>query len=142
MPRVAKPQPLKARGAYHYGVRVAALAAGTQATPAIIFDNDSDFICTKAEYFVDIAGAAQTDSTRVVPLISVLLQPGGSGRRMMQEAVPLPAVFGTGALPFIFPVRHTFVGGTTLNITLTNYSAATAYANLYLVFSGMKVYYS
>ncbi len=125
---------------FTYSVEFPALAAAmTSPTPGIIaLDTDSDFYWHKACYFVDLAQAAQTDSSRVVPLVTVLITPGGAAKPLMDRAVPVPSIFGTAQLPFVLPRPHRMAGGTSVNVAVLNYSAATTYANLKLALIGIK----
>lgn len=122
-----------------YQIDVAALAAGANTSGSFVVDADSDFKLTKVAYMADLAGAAQTDSGRVVPLVTVLIKDQGSGRDLMSKPVPLPAVFGDGRLPFILPAPRIIRRKATVIATLANYSAATAYG-LRLSFIGVKLF--
>ena len=130
----------KNKGFYSYTVLFVSIAPA--AVPSLPFqtDTDSDFFWMKSTMFADIAGAAQTDSSRVLPLLKVLLQDGASSRQLMKEELPVAALFGSGEIPYILPVPHRIAPGSTFNVSVRNYSAATTYANVYLVFSGVKVY--
>lgn len=127
------------RDFYIYEAETLALAAAGNANDTVQIEADSDFILQKLAYQADIAAAAQTDSTRVLPLVTVLLTDTGSGRQLMNNPIPVPSFFGTGELPFILPNPRLFARNTVINIAFTNFSAATAY-NLRLAFIGYKVY--
>ncbi|MDE2019680.1 MAG: hypothetical protein KGJ13_05045 [Patescibacteria group bacterium] len=122
-----------------YEIDASALAAGGVFNGNIQILADSDFRWTKFAGFADIAGAAQTDSGRVIPLVTVNIVDTGSGRNLMSSAVPWGAYIGSGTLPFILPVPRIFKARTNIAVTMTNYSAATTY-NLRLSFIGSKIF--
>lgn len=110
-----------------YAIDFATLAAGATATDNIQIQADADFEVQKLTYFSDIAGAAQTLTTQVVPLITVLIVDAGSGRQLMDRAVAIPALFGDGRIPFILPTPRIFAARSNITFTLVNFSAATTY---------------
>lgn len=126
---------------FTYEVDFNALANGNSDTQNFVVDNDSDFLLTKLTMFADIAGAAQTDSSRIIPLATIVINDTGSGRNLMDSAVPLPSIFGSGALPFILPRQRVIASRSVVNVTLSNFSAATTY-NIRLSFVGEKAFIS
>lgn len=128
-----------ARDFYVYELDFAALTAGTSQTASFTVQADSDFLWTSSAFFADIAAAAQTDSGRVLPLVSCLVTDTGSGRQLMNTAVPIQAMFGTGQLPFVLPRQRPFRSNSTVTITVNNFSAATDY-NLRLSLIGEKAF--
>lgn len=124
---------------FTYEITAAALAAGGTFNGNIQILADSDFRLTKLSGFADIAGAAQTDSSRVIPLVTVNIVDTGSGRSLMSAAVSWGELVGYGPLPFILPVPRIFKARTNIAVTLTNFSAATVY-NLRLAFMGSKIF--
>jgi len=124
---------------YVYQSSVASIANGANATDTINIQADSDFILQKLTFVADVAAAAQTDSSRVLPLITVQLTDTGSGRQIFSDPVPIPAIFGRGELPFILPNPRLFRANTTIAISYSNYDAALTY-QIFLQFVGMKIY--
>jgi len=116
-----------------------ALASGATASGNINIQADSDFVVQKLTYFADIAAAVQTNSSRVIPLTSVIVTDTGSGRNLMESALPISNLFGTGQIPFILPQPKMFLARSTITITLANFSAATTY-NIRLSFIGYKIF--
>lgn len=98
---------------------------------------DSNFLWQYGVFEADLAGAAMLDGTRVLPLISCVIQDAGSGRNLMSSAVPVTSIFGSGEMPFVLPTPRFFRAQTQVNVTLLNFSAATNYA-LRLSFIGTK----
>jgi len=117
---------------------VAALAAAGNAQAVIPFDTDSNFVWQKMAVFCDIAGAAQTDSTRVLPLVTVQITDSGNSQGFMNAAIPIPSIFGDGRLPFVLPGPQAVRPGASFTFAFVNYSAATAYANLRVALIGVK----
>lgn len=117
----------------------AALAAGGVFNGNINILADSDFKLIKLAGLADLAGAAQTDNSRVLPLVSINMTDTGSGRQLMSAAVPWGAIVGSGQLPFILPVPRIFKARSNIAVVITNYSAATAY-NLRLSLIGTKIF--
>lgn len=122
-----------------YELDFAALANGDSATSNIQIQADSNFKWIKAACEANLAAAAQTDSSRVIPLVSILITDTGSGRQLMSAAVPIANMFGTGLIPFILPVPRIFNARSNIAVTVANYSAATTY-NLRLSFIGTKMF--
>ncbi len=124
---------------YVYEEDFGSIAAGASATGNVNIQADSDFVLQKLTYFADIGTAIQTDSSRVIPLLTVQITDSGSGRNLMESAVPVSNLFGTGQLPFILPQPKLFQSRTTINITIVNFSSATTYG-LRLSLVGYKVF--
>ena len=124
---------------YTYEEDFSAIASGASATGNINVQADSDFVLQKLTYHADIAAAAVTDSTRVIPNASIVITDTGSGRQLMESAVPIPSLFGTGELPFILPTPRMFLARSTISLIVANFDAAVTY-NIRLSFSGYKLY--
>jgi len=128
-----------ARDFYVYQENFLALASGATANGSIEVQADSDFVLQKMNYFADIAAAAQTPTTGVIPLVTLQLIDTGSGRNLFESAVPIPSIFGTGQLPFVLPIPRVFFARSTIALQVTNFDAAETY-NLRLSFIGYKAY--
>ena len=125
---------------FAYSVNFSALAAGSSATGYINIEANSYFKVQKLTFAADIAAAAQTESSRVIPNATILITNSGSGRQLMNTAVPIPSLFGTGRLPFILPTPKVFDPSTTITVQVANYDAAVTY-NLYIVMIGSKLWF-
>lgn len=135
-------QQLPNYGAYDffvYEVDFANLVSGGSQTSSFTIQQEADFLLTKITMVADIAAAAFDESTRPIPLVTIMVNDTGSGRNLMSSAVPLPNIFGAGGLPFILPRQRLFVASSVVNITLTNYDAAVDY-NIRLSFIGEKAF--
>lgn len=139
MPMPMQVQTDKRRDFFVYTIAFAALAAGTSTQGAIQIQADSDFELQKLTHFSDIAAAAQTDSTRVIPLVTLQLTDTGNGRQMFSAPVAMGAIMGDGQIPFILQTSKIFTRNASVTVEVANYSAATAY-NLRLMLIGSKIF--
>jgi hypothetical protein len=124
---------------YAYQTFSDGLAATLSETTNITIRAHADFVIHKLTMFADLAGAVQTDSSRVLPLITLQITDTGSGKQFFSDDIPIPALFGSGTLPFILPGPRIVAANSTLQFTFTNYSSATTY-NTYLALIGVEVY--
>lgn len=118
---------------------IASLANGNSTTNVIQFDNDSVFEWVKTTVVCDIAGAVQTPSSIVLPLVTLQIQDTGSGAYYSNAAIPLIGYAGYGSLPYILPAPQFLQPTASLQFTWANYSAGTTYANLRLQLQGFKI---
>lgn len=123
---------------YIYSASVSALAAAASLTDQVNIEADANFVIVKAAYFADLAGAVQTEDSRVIPLVRVQINDTGSGRNLQNQAVPIASLAGHEGLPLVWPVPRTFKAKSTINVTFTNFSSATTYTNVELAFIGYK----
>lgn len=128
-----------AKDFYVYQESFSSIANGASATGNINIQADSDFQLQKLTYMASISNATQTDSSRVVPLITIQITDSGSGRNLFEEALPVPALFGTGQLPFILPTPKIFQARSTITLNVANYSSGSTY-RLDLSFIGYKIF--
>ena len=128
-----------ARDFFVYNSVHSAVAPGNSNTQNISFHADADFQLEKLAFLADIAAAGQTASSRVIPLATVLITDTGSGRQISDIAFPIPALFGTGELPFVLKQPKVFRARSTISIQVVNFDAANTY-NLRLSFIGSKLF--
>lgn len=124
---------------YSYVLDFSALAAAGSTGQSFSIDTDSDFMLQKLCQTTDIAGAVITNATFPVPLVTIQITDGGSSRHLFSRPAAMGSLFGFGAEPFILPAPRVFSAGSTVTVSLVNYSAATAY-NIRLAFIGLKKY--
>lgn len=134
------PQVEYLRDPYTYSAYFASIAPGSQQDYTINIKADADFAWLKGMHFCDLAGAAITWGTRIMPICTVLITDAGSGRQLMDQATPIANLFGNGDLPFILPQPKVFARSSSLTVTVKNYSAATTYTNLYLSLHGTLLF--
>lgn len=115
------------------------LAPGAANQGAIQIQADSDFELTKFTMFADIASAAETESTRVLPLVTIQITDTGTGRQLFSSPLPIPAIMGDGRIPFILPVPKIFSANASVAVAVANFSAATSYG-LRLCLIGAKIF--
>lgn len=137
--RSMTPRVQYAEDLFTYEIDFTALAAGGTSVQNIQVQADSDFKWIKATVQADIALAAQTDSTRILPLVTVLIVDSGSGRQLSSNPVPLGNMFGSAEFPFILPIPRIFKARTNISLTFANYSAATTY-NIRCSLIGTKIF--
>ncbi len=136
---MAAPKQYNAYDFFVYEVDFTNIAPGGSSTAGFTIQQEADFLLTKITMCPDIAGAFYDDSTRPVPLVTIMINDTGSGRNLMSSAVPLPNIFGSGGLPFILPRQRLITASSVVNVTLTNYDAAETY-NIRLSFIGEKAF--
>lgn len=136
---VMPPQRRALRDFFVYATPSIALAAGASSSTSVVIQADAAFELQKLAFFADIAGAAQTESTRVLPLVTVQLTDQGAGRQLFSVPVSVPSLFGDGRIPFILPTTKVFSANSAITVDLVNYSAATAY-NVRLDLIGTKIF--
>lgn len=124
-----------------YKVVVGPLANGTSLTGQIAIEASSDFVWLKTAYFADIAGAAQTDSTRVIPLVRVSITDSGSSKNLQNLPIPISSLAGHEGLPQNLSNGRVFAANSNITFTFNNYSAATTYANVELCLIGYRKFY-
>lgn len=117
---------------------VATLAALAAARSIVNIQADANFICEKINVFADLAGAAQTVQTQVVPLITVQINDSASGKNLFSDALPIAAIAGPNLAGYELPLARCFTSGGTVQAAFYNYSAATPYNNVYLMMHGYK----
>lgn len=137
--RFASAAPRQVRKFAAYAANFASLAAAGSAEQTIQILADSHFELQKLSFFSDIAGAAQTESSRVLPLCTIQITDTGTGEQLFNIPVPIPAIMGDGRIPFILPTTRVFDPSAAVIVSLTNYSAATAYLTRVLLI-GAKIY--
>lgn len=132
---------------YVYESQALALAASGTTTDNVQIEADSSFIWQKGTYHAPApAGTALAASAlglvagqAIIPNVAIMITDTGSGRQLMSQPIPIPSLFGTGALPFILPNPRLFMRNTTIQIQYTNLDATNAYS-VRLAFIGYKVY--
>lgn len=138
-PAQAPQPPGQRRDFFVYDIDFAAIAAAGTANGQIQIQADADFELQQLAHFSDIATAAETESTRVLPLVTIQITDTGTGRQMFNAPVPIPGLFGDGRIPFILPTTKMFSRNASVSFVLSNYSAATAY-NVRLQLIGAKIF--
>jgi hypothetical protein len=112
---------------------VGALAAGL-AFPVQI-ESTSHFVCCATSMVA--TDQAAPPNLIAFPLVLASLAISGGGFMPGGQFVPVTSIFGTGQLPYIWPVAKLVEASQQFTVTLTN--LANQAMNLYLVFHGFRV---
>lgn len=115
------------------------LAAGATATVNVQIDAGAPFLIVSQSFFANTANGAITVSTMPAPNVVVLITDTGSTRTLMDTAIPIPAIFGTGQFPYVLPEPKLMQANSQLSVQATNRDAAAGY-NFYLCFNGFKLF--
>lgn len=125
---------------YVYSVAVASLAASATAVANLNIQADARFEVIKLAAYADVAGAAQTTSSQVLPLVNMQVTDTGSGRQMFNLATPIPNICGTAQNPLILTNPKSFAPNSNITFSFENISAATTYLNLTISLHGYKLF--
>jgi hypothetical protein len=118
-------------------VNLAALGSSAQ---TITIMADSKFEWMRATIFGNLHGATPPFTDGAQLEINVFITDSSSGRQLMQQSVPAQSIAGNGKLPFINPASRLFEPSATVQITLSNTSAANQYDNLVFTMIGRKIF--
>lgn len=118
----------------------ASLAPAATLPGNVTLDADSDFLLQKFNVFATTGNDGATQSTQVVPALTITIKDTASGRDLMNSAVPLPALAGSGQLPFILPTAKIFQARGTISVNIFNVSDNATYTGIYLTFIGTKLF--
>lgn len=122
----------------YYATNAQGLASTNPSVNTLIqIDSGVDFYWVASTYQADIAGAIQTESSAVVPLVNVLINDTGSRKNLQNIAFPISSIAGPGERPYRLIRPRLFRASSTINFTWTSIVAAgTTYANLFFVMHG------
>ena len=126
---------------FWYATSPAALSSVAPSQQSLIqIDADSQFALLAFSYQASIAAAALTEGTNVIPLVTVSIADGGSGKYLMNAPIPLAAIAGDGKNPYRLIGPRVFQPNSTINFNWASFVAAgTSYA-ITLVLHGVKLY--
>lgn len=126
---------------FWYGARVTGLSSvATTGTSIINIDADADFYCVAMGYQADIAGAALTEATNLIPLVTLQITDTSSGKSLSNIAIPIGTFLGDGKRPYRLPRPRVFLSNGTIQLNYVAYVAAGTTYNITTVFGGYKVY--
>jgi hypothetical protein len=123
---------------YWYVTNVQALAAAATGNSQIQVDAGTDFFWIATTIQSDIAEAPLTESSDIIPLVTVLINDTGTSRNLMNAPVPLGSICGDGKRPYRLVRPRLFRANSIIGFTFTNYSAGTTYGNLYVTLHGYR----
>lgn len=126
---------------FQYGVSL--LGMGVSAVPVqgnIAIAADADFVWLQtAAYVLIAANTGTTYYTELLPNINLVVTDTSSGRSLMNQAVPISSMAGSGRYPYSIPNPRLFAAKTLVNFAATNLDPANTY-NLYITMIGVKVF--
>lgn len=125
----------------YYQTLVLGLAPAQSLPSQINIDAGTDFYWVATTFQADIAQAAQTESSVVIPLTTVIITDTGSQRQLMNAAVPLPCIAGPGERPYRLILPRLFRANSIITFNWTNYvnaSPGETY-NIYLILHGFRL---
>lgn len=121
------------------GAFAAPLAAGGQTAGNFLVDSSSPFMLCETAVWCDLAAAAQTSGTEIVPNAVVFISDQSSNRNWMNFPVPIKSLFGSAERPFYWPQPRLIPANTNVQVVVTNYEAANV-NNIRLSFHGWRYY--
>lgn len=119
---------------------IASLAPAASQPGNVTLDADSDFLWQKFNVFATTGNDGTTSANAIVPALTITIKDTSSGRDLMNAAVPLPAMAGSGQLPFILPTAKIFQARGTIAVNVANISDNATYTGIYLAFIGTKLF--
>ena len=123
-----------------YSASLGNLAPAAQANVNLQIQADAIFEWVMATCYGNLHGATPPFTDAALLPVSVQLIDSGSGRQLFSGAIPITSFAGTGKQPFILPVSRFFRARSNIQITATNFDAASTYDNLFLNFIGRKLF--
>ena len=126
---------------FWYATTPAALSSVAPAAQSLVqIDADSQFALLAFSYQASIAAAAITQDSNPIPLVTVAIQDGGSGKYLMTAPIPLGAIAGDGKCPYRLIGPRIFQPNSTVNFNWTSFVAAGTSYLITLVLHGVKLY--
>lgn len=118
---------------------VSPLVPGATGNTSIQIDAGTDFYWIATTIQADLQGGALTESTDIIPLVTLLINDTGTSRNLMNAPVPIGSLSGDGKRPYRLVRPRLFRANSIINLTFTSYVAAgTTYTNLYLTLHGYR----
>jgi len=107
---------------------------------SIQIDNGYDFYWFATTHQADLAGAVQTESSRVIPLVTVLINDSSASRNLQNNPTPLETLSGAGMFPYRLIRPRLFPANTIITFTWVSYVASgTTYSNIYHLLHGYRI---
>lgn len=107
--------------------QVIAIAPGNNAIGTITIQSQTLFLIQQGMFFATNANASQNAGTRLIPLCTVMMIDQGSSYQLTQNPVPVPSLFGDGALPYVWQTPRLCQSLTVLQFQIANFDAAVTY---------------
>jgi hypothetical protein len=116
----------------------AAPAPGVTVNGQLNIDATAPFMILSGSMQADIAGAAQTLGSQVLPNAAILLTDQSGNVNFMDQATPLSALFGSWHQPYDWREPKLMPANSQIGWSITSYEAANI-NNLRLTFHGYRI---
>lgn len=124
---------------FNYPLNVGTLAAGATFNGTINIMADSDFELMQITAQGNVNGATEPFPNNIIIPVTLFLTDGGTGRQLMQAALPINLISGRGDLPFILPQERYFVAKASIQLQVQSFSGST-WNNIWINFIGAKLF--
>jgi hypothetical protein len=118
-----------------YTLSFSNFSAGTTQSKTITMLANADFIALQFHHRATLDDATQTVTTKVAPLVRMLVVDSGSQEQFTAAAVDLECYSTNGNITNQLPYPRILEGKTTITIQVTSYAASQGY-NLDIVMDG------
>ena len=115
---------------------VAAAAAVPINMPAIVIQNDGDFIC---QQFIATVNNHATGALLPAPDATILVTDAGSTFPLFSGQTPINSICGTAQLPFLLPQPYRFLKNSSVTVTYQNNDPALVH-DVYFSLVGYKIF--
>jgi hypothetical protein len=113
-------------------------------TSIINVDADSDFYCVALTYnavlLTATLGGLLTESTNVIPVVTIQITDTGSGKSLMNTPIPMGAIMGDGKRPYRLVRPRVFQSNATIQLNYVAFVVAGSTYQITTVLHGYKVY--
>lgn len=125
----------RAKDFFVYSAEFIPLALSATATFETAIQADSDFLCVAVSRLV--TAVDNTTFIANVPQLVTIFD-AGSGRNLMDRAIHIDNIMGTGQLPSYWPMPKIFRANSTITTTVQNLEATAR--NVRIAYLGFKVF--
>lgn len=119
-----------------YATRVQNLANGGRPQSTLQIDQAVDFYWIATTLQADVAGAAQTESSQLIPTVHVTVQDSASQKNLQNIRLPVTSFAGPGERPYRLVEPRMILANSTLVFLWRSFDTTNTYANVYLVLHG------
>lgn len=128
---------------YAYSTTFTEVADGASVTNAINIQADSDFRLEKITAYNindEVLNPAPAIGGTIEARFTIQIIDTGSGRQMFDNPIAVPALFGTGSVPFILGTPKIFAARSTITVTVVSFDVMGFLNTLRLAFIGTKIF--
>ena len=123
---------------YAYNTTFTGLAASSSLTNVINITANADFIATGFHHRATVANASQNVSTKIAPIVRMLVTDSGSNEQFTNVPVDLENYSTNGNIVNTLPYPRIISGRSSLTINLTSYEASNT-LNIDIMLEGVLV---